>query len=296
MSDFKLMRKILFLLLLFFFSSFYAQQKKKDTVSVPTWKIHGRFTFIFNQSSFTNWTSGGENTIAGNLNVNYDFNYKKQYVNWDTRILSGYGLSYVSEKGFRKMNDRFELNSLYGIRTRGAWFFSNFINFKTQYSRGYNYKKTSQELVSAFFSPAYLSLGPGALWKKSDNLHVNIAPGTARFTFVNDFFSGKFGVEEGKNVAFSLGFNLSGYYKLNIMENIEMENILMIYSDYLDKPKNIDIEYQVNFRFKVNKFIKMHLTLHTIMDENASGKTQLRELFGLGLNYSFHQKEIYKNL
>ncbi len=290
------MRKILFLLLLFFFSSFYAQQKIKDTVSVPTWKIHGRFTFIFNQSSFTNWTSGGENTIAGNLNVNYDFNYKKQYVNWDTRILSGYGLSYVSEKGFRKMNDRFELNSLYGIRTRGTWFFSNFINFKTQYSRGYNYKKTSQELVSAFFSPAYLSLGPGALWKKSDNLHVNIAPGTARFTFVNDFFSGKFGVEEGKNVAFSLGFNLSGYYKLNIMENIEMENILMIYSDYLDKPKNIDIEYQVNFRFKVNKFIKMHLTLHTIMDENASGKTQLRELFGLGLNYSFHQKEIYKNL
>jgi len=292
-----MMRKILFLLSLFFFSSFYAQQKKKDTVSVPTWKIHGRFTFIFNQSSFTNWNSGGENTIAGNLNVNYDFNYKKQYVNWDTRILTGYGLSYLSEKGYRKTNDRLEVNSLFGIRSREKnWFFSNFINFKTQYSRGYNYKKTSQELVSAFFSPAYLSLGPGALWKKSDNLHLNIAPGTARFTFVNDFFSGRFGVEEGKNVAFSLGFNLSGYYKLNIMENIEMENILMMYSDYLDKPKNIDMEYQVNVRFKVNKFIKMHLTAHTILDDNTSGNAQFRELFGLGLNYSFHQKEIYKNL
>ena len=290
------MRKILFLPLLFFFISFSAQQKKKDTLPAPTWKVHGRFAFIFNQSSFTNWASGGENTIAGDLNINYDFNYKKQNVNWDTRILTGYGLSYISEKGFRKTNDRFELNSLYGIRSRKNWFFSNFINFKTQYTRGYNYKETSKELVSAFFSPAYLSLGPGVLWKKSDNLNLNIAPGTARFTFVNDVFSGKFGVKEGENVAFSLGFNLSGYYKFSIMENIEMENILTMYSDYLDKPKNIDLEHQANIRFKVNKFIKMNLTVHTIIDANTSGKAQLRELFGLGLNYSFHQKEIYKNL
>ncbi len=291
------MRKIVLLFLFLISSSLYAQQKKKDSLPVPVWKIHGRFTFIFNQSSFTNWASGGENTIAGDLNINYDFNYKKKLINWDTRILTGYGLSYVSEKGYRKTNDRLEINSLFGIRSRKKnWFFSNFINFKTQYARGYNYNESSNELVSAFFSPAYLSLGPGVLWKKSDNLNLNIAPASARFTFVDDDFSGKFGVKEGKNVAFSLGFNLSGYYKLSIMDNIEMENIITIYSDYLNKPKNIDIEYQVNIRFKVNKFVKMHLTAHTILDDNASGNAQFRELFGLGLNYSFHEKKVYKNL
>ncbi len=290
------MRKIVLLFLFLISSSLYAQQKKKDSLPVPVWKIHGRFTFIFNQSSFANWASGGENTIAGDLNINYDFNYKKKLINWDTRILTGYGLSYVSEKGYRKTNDRLEINSLFGIRSREKnWFFSNFINFKTQYARGYNYSESSNELVSAFFSPAYLSLGPGVLWKKSDNLNLNIAPASARFTFVDDDFSGKFGVKEGKNVAFSLGFNLSGYYKLSIMDNIEMENIITIYSDYLNKPKNIDIEYQVNIRFKVNKFVKMHLTAHTILDDNASGNAQFRELFGLGLNYSFHEKKVYKN-
>ena len=124
----------------------------------------------------------------------------------------------------------------------------------------------------------------------TDNLNLNIAPASARFTFVDDDFSGKFGVAKGENVAFSLGFNLSGYYKLSVMDNIEMENIITIYSDYLNKPKNIDIEYQVNIRFKVNKFVKMHLTAHTILDDNASGNAQFRELFGLGLNYSFHDK------
>lgn len=291
------MRKIVLLFLFLISSSLFAQQKKKDSLPIPLWKIHGRFTFIFNQSSFTNWASGGENTIAGDLNINYDFNYKKKLINWDTRILTGYGLSYVSEKGYRKTNDRLEINSLFGIRSREKnWFFSNFINFKTQYARGYNYSESSNELVSAFFSPAYLSLGPGVLWKKSDNLNLNIAPASARFTFVDDDFSGKFGVAKGENVAFSLGFNLSGYYKLSVMDNIEMENIITIYSDYLNKPKNIDIEYQVNIRFKVNKFVKMHLTAHTILDDNASGNAQFRELFGLGLNYSFHEKKVYKNL
>ena len=195
-------------LVLFFFvllSINIFSQKKKETVPQPKWKINGRFAFIFNQSSFSNWASGGENTVAGNFNVNYDFNYKKKNINWDTRLITSYGLSHLSEKGWRKTDDRFELNSVLGIKTTTYWFFSFISNFKTQYTKGFNYKKEPKELVSELLSPAYLTFGPGMLWKKSDNLNMNIAPATARYTLVNDFFSGSFGVEEGKNTAFSLG-------------------------------------------------------------------------------------------
>ena len=274
-------------------STFYAQKKKKDTLPTPKWKIHGRFAFVFNQSSFSNWASGGENTVAGNFNVNYDFNYKKKNVNWDSRIITGYGLSHLSEKGFRKTDDRFEFNTLLGIKTTTYWFFSFIGNFKTQYTEGYDYKKEPKVLVSDFFSPAYLTFGPGMLWKKSDDLHINIAPATARYTFVNDSFSGKFGVEQGENIAFSFGFNLSGYYKLSLMKNIEMENILTLYSDYLAIIGNVDVDYQTNIRFKVNKHIKMQMTFHTIIDDNASSGIQFRQLFGLGVNYSFHEKVTY---
>jgi hypothetical protein len=287
-------RRILFLLLIIFSTTFFAQKKKKkDTIPQPKWKIHGRFAFIFNQSSFSHWASGGQNTVAGNLNVNYDFNYKKKNVNWDTRINAAYGLSHISDKGYRKTDDRFELNSLYGFKTSTYWFFSFITNFKTQYTKGFDYKKEPKVLVSEFFSPAYLTFGPGMLWKKSDNLNLNIAPATARYTFVNDFFSGKFGVVEGRNTAFSLGFNLSGYYKFNIMENIEMENIITLYSDYLANVGNVDLDYRTNIRFKVNKHIKMQMTFHTIIDDNSSSRIQFRQLFGLGANYSFHEKVTY---
>ena len=93
--------------------------------------------------------------------------------------------------------------------------------------------------------------------------------------------------------AFGLGFNLSGYYKFVIMENIEMENILTMYTDYLANIGNVDVDYQTNIRFKVNKHIKMQMTFHTIMDDDASSRIQFRQLFGLGVNYSFHEKVTY---
>lgn len=287
------MKRFLFILILSCFTTSYSQKNKKDTLPIPKWKVKGRLAFVFNQSSFTNWSSGGQNTVAGNININYDFNYKNKNVNWDTRLITSYGLSYISGKGNRKTDDRFELNTLLGIKTSTYWFLSFIGNFRTQYTKGFNYKKDPKVTVSDFLSPAYLTFGPGMLWKKSDKFNFNIAPSTARYTLVNDSFSGKFGVEEGKNTAFSLGFNLSGYYKFEIMENVEMENILTLYSDYLANAGNIDVDSQTNIGFKVNKYLKMHMTLHAIIDDDSSSKIQFRQLFGLGVNYNFHEKVTY---
>jgi hypothetical protein len=77
------------------------------------------------------------------------------------------------------------------------------------------------------------------------------------------------------------------------MTNVEMENILTAYSDYLANVGNIDLDFQTNIRFKVNKHIKMQMTFHTIIDDNASSRIQFRQLFGLGVSYNFHEKVTY---
>lgn len=280
------MKSIIQLLIILY--SFFAFSQKND--SIKKWSVLGKATFLFNQTTFSNWTSGGENSIAGNIGLNYNFNYKKKGWNWDNKIISSFGLSHLENNGYRKTDDRFELNSLLGKKTNGYWFISFFTNFKTQYARGYDYKKKPKIAISDSFTPAYLSFAPGFLWKKSDNFKINIAPATARFTFVSDEFSGKYGVEKGKNNSFGLGFNLSAVYKFNVMTNLTMANNIVLYSDYLDKPENIDIDYRVIFLLKANKYLTMNLELHTIvMDSNASGKIQFKETFGLGINYIFHE-------
>ncbi len=279
-----------FLCALFIFYSFVTfSQEEKDTIP-QTWKVTGKLTFLLNQSAFSNWISGGSNTIAGNIGLNYNFNYNKKRWRWDNKLITSYGLSHIEDQGNRKTDDRLEFNSILGLRTGNHWFLSFFTNFITQYSTGYDYKKEPKVAISDFMSPGYWSFGPGMLWKKSDNERLNIAPATTRFTFVSREFSGEYGVDEGELYAFSLGFNLSGYYKFKLMENIQMENILAIYSDYLNNPQNIDIDYQLNFFVKVNKYISTNLGLHIIVDSDASSRIQFRQIFGLGLNYIFHKK------
>ena len=52
------------------------QKEKKE--ALEEWSVNGKVNFIFNQTSFSNWLAGGENNVAGNIGVNYDFNYRNK--------------------------------------------------------------------------------------------------------------------------------------------------------------------------------------------------------------------------
>ena len=140
-------------------------------------------------------------------------------------------------------------------------------------------------------SPGYFQFGPGMLWKKSDNLKVNIAPATSRLIVVDKNLTepneAYFGVEEGKITRYELGASVGGYYKFNLMENISMENILNLYSNYLEDPQNVDLDYSMNMVMKINKFISANLSYQTIYDDNAFRELQTLQVFGIGINYNF---------
>jgi hypothetical protein len=266
-----------------------AAEKALDTTSLG-WKRGGNLTFLFNQSAFNNeWLGGGTSNIAGNLGLNYDFNYNSRTSVWDNKIIAAYGLTKLKDQQATKSDDRLEFTSLYGKKAgEGYWYYSAFLNFKTQMDSGFDLKSGTK--ISHFFSPAYLQIGPGMLWKKSDNLKVNIAPATSRFIFVNEQFTkagSAFGVEQGKTSRFEFGAALNAYYKLNLMENISMENILNLYTNYLEKPQNVDIDYQMNLVMKINKYMSANIAFQAIYDDNAIKAVQVREVFGLGVNYGF---------
>ena len=265
------------------------------------WSKKGTLTFLFNQASFSNWVAGGESSLSGTLGLNYEFHYKSDKTTWDNRILANYGIMQTKNADFeKKTDDRFEYNSIYGKKAFGEWYFSFILNFKTQFTTGYIYDKDVNGVETRtenteFFSPAYLTFGPGLYWKKSDNLKVNLAPLTSKFTFVNsDYTSGLgyvdgsyFGVDANKSMRYELGFYASAYYKFILMKNVSAENFLTLYSNYLDKPMNIDIDYQINIVMTINKTLSANFTFQTIYDDNAFQGFQTREVFGLGVNYGF---------
>jgi hypothetical protein len=281
-------------------STALAVESINDTIP-NGWKKKGNISFLFNQSNFNNWIAGGENNISGNLSINYDFNYKKDNLNWDSKVLASYGLLQTKNNNFeKKTDDRFEFNTVLGKRAFKNWYYSLFLNFRSQFTQGYIYGKdlNGAEIRTEntnFISPGYLTFGPGMFWKKSGSLKLNFAPLTSKVTFVdNRYTSGLgyvdgsyFGVNANKSIRYELGFHASAYYKANVMTNVSIENTLNLYSNYLNQPQNIDIDYSLAVVMKINKLLSANISVQTIYDDNAIGRLQTREVFGVGVNYGF---------
>ena len=282
-----------------------AQDAAEEEVKLG-WSRDGVVSLLFSQSAFNaEWSNlnGGTGNITGNANLVYNFNYRAEDYTWDNRLSFDYGITKIDGDEFaRKTNDRLEFNSLYGKQIKESnWFYSAFLNFRTQAFKGYIFfedpvtGEPTREEFSSFFSPAYLQVGPGLLWKKSDNLKVNIAPATARFIFVDSDFTSTpgyvdgdyFGVDAGEGTRFELGASLSGYAKFDVMENISMENILNLYSNYLEDPQNVDVDYTMNLVMKINEYINSTFTFQAVYDDNAIQGFQIREVLGVGVGYKF---------
>lgn len=279
------MKKILAVAILFGVLSINAQEKKKEETK-DGWNKEGNISFLFNQSAFNNWLAGGVNNISGTLSLNYDFNYTKNDWTWDNKLIASYGLTKIKKEELQKTDDRLELNSLVGKKASKYWYYSAFLNFKTQMSS----TDVDGIQTSHFFSPAYFQLGPGMLWKKSDKLKVNFAPATSKLILVHSHLTDlgpAFGVDQGESSRYELGASISGYYKAEIMKNVSIENILNLYSNYLEDAQNVDIDYTLNIVMKVNKYLSANLSMQAIYDDNAFQGFQTKEVFGLGINYGF---------
>ena len=297
------MNKLTFnIFFLFLILNVFSQEKVVDSSNVKNnWTKSGNFTFLGNQSSYSYWTAGGQTSISGTIKIDYDFNFENNGWNWDTKVITAYGLNSIGgSKYLKKTDDRFEINSLLGKKFTnnliGNWSYSSFINFKTQWTKGYRYRKNSngeeeRSELTRFFSPAYLQIGIGLYWRKSKDLWVNFAPVTGRLIIVNKFFTenlqdGKqyFGVNKGSNSRFELGASLRSYFKFEFIENVEISNRLSLYSDYLENSGNIDLDYTINTSMKINKHLTTNLILQFIYDDNSVKRLQVREVMGIGLN------------
>jgi hypothetical protein len=294
------------------FCSILISQENIDTLKVKTnWKTNGNAIFLINQSSFSNWTSGGQSSVSGTLKINYNLNYFDNGWAWDTKILSAFGLNKISGSDFlKKTDDRIEINSVVGKKFNnnliGKWSYSSFFNFQTQFAKGYRFgKDTNGNSIrtekSRFFSPATTQLGIGLYWKKDQNFWINVAPMTGKLILVNRLFTKNlndnqsyFGVKQNGNSRFELGASVRSFYKTEIYENITLENRLSLYSDYLDKPKNVDFDYTLNVTMKVNKFISTNLVFQFVYDDNEIKRMQIREVLGVGLNIDLQFISGYK--
>ena len=108
------------------------------------------------------------------------------------------------------------------------------------------------------------------------------------FTNVADYVDGDyFGVDAGESSRFEFGGSLAAYSKYTLVKNVTLEQLLNLYSNYIEDPANVDIDYTLNVSLLVNKYITGSFVFQAIYDDNATSGFQIREVIGLGLKYKF---------
>ena len=245
-----------------------------DSTQTSPWTTEGFAGLKLTQVSLTNWSAGGDNSVAFDLQGTYQANYKKGKHIWNNRLELAYSIA-------------------------KNWYASAFTTFQTQFSPGYDYSVNKDVAISEFMSPAYLTTGLGFTYDPGKIFTVVLSPASWRGTFVlNDRLSdeGAFGVDPGKHLLSSFGANLKGEVKYEFLKNMTVYSRLDLYSDYLHKPQNIDVNWEVQINMAINKWFSTTLTTNMVYDDDIKivqkdgskgSRLQFKEVLGVGVQFNF---------
>ena len=314
-----MLKKIsLFGLLFFVYQSNFGQlinTELPDTISY--WSKENKVGLDISQITFVNWNAGGNNSISGLVKGQFIRTYTKENIHWKNELIMRYGINKQESQEVRKTDDQFAFNSTFGYKrdTISNWYYAGKFNFNTQFANGYAYPNVDLA-ISRPFAPAYVFLGIGAEYSRKDlNLNFYLSPLTQKTTMVFDqrlSNQGAFGVEkavydefgtlirEGKNIRNETGILVTNQWKREIFENINFENRIALYTDYINNFGNIDIDWQIQLDLTVNQYVKANIGTHLVYDDDIKSKQeeggvqvvkgpkiQLKQLLGLGVVYQF---------
>ena len=318
------MRLLYIVLALFSIASFAQSIDSLAVAKKPVqtnWKSKNIVGFDLNDIVFINWNAGGVSSISGLAKGNFTRTYSEANQKWHTELIVRYGVNKQDGIEVRKTDDVFQFSSTYGYRkdSLSNWYHSAKFNFNTQFTNGYNYPNTDIA-ISKPFAPAYTFLGIGAEYMlKEKKFSLYLSPLTIKNTLVLDknlANQGAFGVapalydtngmllSTGKQTRTELGMLISNSYKKEIMKNVVMENRLSLYSDYINKFGNIDVDWHIQFELIANQYLKANFGLNLIYDDDIKAKEivngqqltvgpkiQLKQMMGIGIVYEFKSKK-----
>ncbi len=175
----------------------------------------------------------------------------------------------------------------------------------------------ARKLKSGFLAPAYTNLALGIDWKPFNWLSFNIAPLTGGFVIVTDEQLRKnYGMtikdQAGYDAAVAAGSTLLGQYysssrfefgaqiktdiAVKINNNFSYTTQIVLFSNYLDHPENIRVNWDNRFDWNLAKYFSLTLTTNLIYDDKVQifspkdnltiARVQFKEAILFGFTYT----------
>ena len=244
-----------------------------DTVEV----FKGTLGLNLSQTALTNWAGGGESSVAFTAMCNLSESRERGTRSSSWGVDAALGLL-RQQGGWRKTDDRLILTGQWNTAMQRAIQdarLSVLVDARTQILPGYNLVDglpDKDQRISDFLSPGYLVAAAGLAPKPGKKNKVFIAPFTAKLTVLMDdtlSAAGAFGVEAGQHSRLELGGYVRWNLTASLMENITWTHQIDLFSNYLNQPGNIDINWTGLLELKVNEALRTTISMHLIYDDDV---------------------------
>ena len=213
-------------------------------------------------------------------------------------------------------------------------------DFKSQFNTGYDYKtpgnladengndltggalkdawKDARVIKSGFLAPAYTNLAVGIDLKPAKWLSLNVAPLTGGVVIVrNEQLRANYSMKvkeewidnpdmptdgsQYRSARFEFGAQIKADFAVNVNENFKYTSQLVLFSNYLDHPENIRVNWDNRFDWKLAKYFSLTFTTNMIYDDKVKiysskddmtrQRLQFKESLLFGFTYTIANKK-----
>lgn len=270
---------------------------EKKQVKVKRWKPSFSSNIQVSQVFVSkNWYQGGNSS----LNLLSDQLFTLNYIDpngmllFENLVQWKFNLTTSAEDtvhSVRVSEDLFQINSKFGYKAFGKWYYSASMLFKTQLLT--NYAPNSRVKEAEFFSPGELNVGLGMSYshsysepvKLSHTLTLSPLSYNLRFVALPEIDPTRFGIETGR-ARNEFGSSLDYTMTWDIRYNVRWMSHIYAFTNY----SNVLFEWTNSLDFAFSTYFSARLYLDLRYDNSVAPDTtlgfwQIKELLSVGFSY-----------
>ncbi|MFC1717764.1 DUF3078 domain-containing protein [Candidatus Poribacteria bacterium] len=240
------------------------------------------------QTQFDNWTQGGEDAFAWQLNINSKALRDEEQYKWDNSGKVSYGQTKLADFESRKSVDEVRLESVF------TYLLGVYVNpyvaasAETQFTKGYDYGEDPKIAVSTFLDPGYFSQSAGVGYEPVKEFKTRLGFALHE-TVTSDFpkpYADDPDTAEVEKTKVEPGLESVTDFSKSLIGNILMTSKLELFYDFgaIDET---DVRWDNIFSAKISKYIDVNFNVKLLYDRDSSVKRQLKQALAVGLTYTF---------
>jgi hypothetical protein len=259
---------------------------QNDTTTAGKWIPIGTLSLNLNQVALSNWSQGGDNSLAITFIGNFGMDYADNIWNFATKLKTMFGINKTGEDELKIIENEIYFDNV--LTYKIGWFINPYISnlFRTSITTGYDYKKNPKLEIVSFFDPGYLTQSLGFSYNIFNTLKTRLGLAFQE-TFANKFtnFTDRPSTTEIENFKFETGIESVTDFEQSIDENLLYKSLFRLFGRF-EEIHTWDVRWDNIITASISKYFNVNFTFLIVYEKQQSLKTQIKEALQLGITFN----------